>query len=257
MQIYRIITTYQFEIRKKFTNHEILFNLYVKYLNICIFEKKLTMKQITKEDINKMDKIRRLNLINSCTGYKSANLIVTKSENGVSNVAIFSSVTHIGSNPPMISFVTRPLSVKRDTYNNIKENGYFTVNHVTEEMIEDAHHTSASYDGTISEFDKTNLIEEYKNNLKIPFVKGSPVQLYCKFLNEYHIIENDTIHVIASIENLYFEEKLLHKDNWLQLDRAKVVTINGLDGYALPLLKDRFGYARPDINTKSLLDYGA
>ena len=138
MQIYRIITTYQFEIRKKFTNHKILFNLFAKWLNICIFEKKLTMKQITKEDINKMDKIRRLNLINSCTGYKSANLIVTKSENGVSNVAIFSSVTHIGSNPPMISFVTRPLSVKRDTYNNIKENGYFTVNHVTEEMIEDA-----------------------------------------------------------------------------------------------------------------------
>lgn len=215
------------------------------------------MKNFTKEEINQMDKIRRLNLINSCTGYKSANLIVTKSENGVSNVAIFSSVTHIGSNPPMISFITRPLSVKRDTYNNIKENGFFTVNHVTEEMIEDAHHTSASYDETISEFDKTDLVEEYKDDLKIAFVKNSPVQLYCKFLNEYHIIENDTMHIIASIENIYFEEKLLHKDNWLQLDRAKVVTINGLDGYALPLLKDRFAYAIPETKTKSLLDYGS
>lgn len=215
------------------------------------------MKNFTKEEINEMDKIRRLNLINSCTGYKSANLIVTKSSSGIPNVAIFSSVTHIGSNPPMISFITRPLSVKRDTYNNLKENEYFTINHITESMIEDAHHTSASYNENISEFDKTNLIPEYKDNLEVPFVKGSPVQLYCKYINEYHIIENDTIHIIASIENLFFEEKLLHKDNWLQLDRAKVITINGLDGYALPLLKDRFAYARPDVKTKSMLEYGS
>lgn len=204
-----------------------------------------------------MDKIRRLNLINSCTGYKSANLIVTKSLSGISNVAVFSSVTHIGSNPPMISFITRPLSVKRDTYNNIKKNPYFTINHITENMIQDAHHSSASYDENISEFDKTNLEEEYKNDIEIPFVKNSPVQLFCKYINEYHIIENDTVHIIATIENLFFDENLLHKDNWLQLDKAKVVTINGLDGYALPLLIDRFAYAKPDIKTKSILDYGS
>ena len=68
-----------------------------------------------------MHSIPRLNLINSCTGYKSANLIATKSKDGISNVALFSSVTHIGSNPPMISFITRPLTVKRDTYTNIKD----------------------------------------------------------------------------------------------------------------------------------------
>lgn len=212
------------------------------------------MRNFTKEDINEMDKIRRLNLINSCTGYKSANLIATKSNGGISNVAIFSSITHIGSNPPMISFITRPLSVKRDTYTNIKEIGFFTVNHITENMVADAHHTSANYDESISEFDKTNLTEEYKESILIPFVKGSPVQLYCKYLNEYHIKENDTIHIIASIENLFFEEELLHKDHWLQLDKANVIAINGLDGYTLPKLIDRLEYARPNIKEKSILE---
>ena len=212
------------------------------------------MRNFTKEDINEMDKIRRLNLINSCTGYKSANLIATKSKDGISNVAIFSSITHIGSNPPMISFITRPLSVKRDTYTNIKEIGFFTVNHITENMVAAAHHTSANYDESISEFDKTNLIEEYKESILIPFVKESPVQLYCKYLNEYHIKENDTIHIIASIENLFFEEELLHKDNWLQLDKANVIAINGLDGYALPKLIDRLEYARPNIKERSILE---
>lgn len=215
------------------------------------------MKHISKTDIMEMNKVHRLNLINSCTGYKSANLIVTKSLSGISNVAVFSSVTHIGSNPPMLSFITRPLTVKRDTYNNIKENPYFTINHITENVIADAHHTSASYDENNSEFDKTNFEEEYKEAILIPFVKNSPVQLFCKYINEYHIIENNTVMIIAQIEDIFFNENLLHKDNWLQLDKAKIVTINGLDGYALPVLIDRFEYARPNVETKSMLDYGS
>ena len=209
------------------------------------------MKHISKEAISQMEKVERLNLINSCTGYKSANLLVTKSHEGNSNVAIFSSVTHLGSAPALIGFIMRPTTVPRDTYKNIRDIGYFTVNHITVNMIADAHHTSANYELGISEFDKTNLEEEYKPAIEIPFVKGSPVQLYCKYVNEYYIKENDTIHVIASIESLFFEEELEHKDGWLQIDRGNVVALNGLDGYCLPKLVDRFQYARKETPTSS------
>lgn len=209
------------------------------------------MKHVNKDTISQMEKVARLNLINSCTGYKSANLIATKSADGISNVAIFSSVTHLGSHPAMIGFIMRPTTVPRDTYKNIKETGYFTVNHITESMIADAHHTSANYEYGISEFEKTNLTEEYKDGIEIPFVQGSPVQLYCKYLNEYFIAENDTIHIIASIENLFYNDELEHPANWLQLDKAGVVAINGLDGYCLPTLLDRYQYARKEQPTTS------
>lgn len=209
------------------------------------------MKHISRDTISQMEKVQRLNLINSCTGYKSASLLATKATSGETNVAIFSSVTHLGSNPAMIGFIMRPTTVPRDTYKNIRETGYFTVNHITVDMIADAHHTSANYELSTSEFDKTNLEEEYKANIDIPFVKGSPVQLYCKYLNEYHIKENDTIHVIATIEHLFFEEELEHNDGWLQLDKGNVVAINGLDGYCLPKLIDRYQYARKEIPTTS------
>lgn len=209
------------------------------------------MKHVTKDTIAQMEKVARLNLINSCTGYKSANLIATKSADGISNVAIFSSVTHLGSHPAMIGFIMRPTTVPRDTYKNIKETGYFTINHITESMIADAHHTSANYEYGISEFEKTNLTEEYKEGLEIPFVQGSPVQLYCKYLNEYFIAENDTIHIIASIEHLFYNDELEHPANWLQLDKAGVVAINGLDGYCLPTLLDRYQYARKEQPTTS------
>jgi flavin reductase (DIM6/NTAB) family NADH-FMN oxidoreductase RutF len=211
------------------------------------------MRKITKEDVSQMSKVPRLNLVNCVTGYKSANLIGTISTEGVLNVAIFSSVTHLGSEPPLLGFILRPTTVPRDTYKNLKETGYFTVNHITEEMIADAHHTSSSYEKHISEFDKTNLDPEFIDDLKVPFVKGSPVKLLCKYVNEYKIEENGCIHIIASIETIYANENLFHNDEWMQLDRGNVIAINGLDGYAVPKLTDRFHYARPNKPTTSML----
>lgn len=192
-----------------------------------------------------MDRIARLNLVNSCTGYKSANLIATINNEGQTNVAVFSSVTHLGSDPALISFILRPTTVPRHTYQNMKAYGYFSVNHIAANQIEDAHHTSAAYPEEISEFDQTNLQAVYHNDCPVPFVKGSPVKLLCKYVNEYLIEENGCILVIASIEAIFYEEELLSSDNWLQLDKGEVVAINGLDGYALPKLVERLPYARP------------
>ena len=209
------------------------------------------MKHISASDIEKMEKIFRLNLINSCTGFKSANLIATKSKSGNPNVAVFSSVTHMGSNPAMLGFVTRPLSVARNTYKNISETSYFTVNHIHEKMIEQAHQTAAKYDEDISEFHKTGLTEEYLDDFHAPYVKQSEIRLGCKYLNEYEIKENNTLLVVAAIEHIYFDEGIQMPDGWLRLDDAGTVSINGLDGYSLPSLLDRFHYARPNQEVKS------
>lgn len=205
----------------------------------------MSLIRIDRSEIEKMGRIERLNLINSCTGYKSANLIATINNEGRTNVAVFSSITHLGSDPALIGFILRPTTVPRHTYQNLKEYGYFSVNHITAEQISDAHHTSANYPEEVSEFDMTNLDAVYHGGCPVPFVKGSPVKMLCKYVNEYLIEENGCIHVIASIEALFYEEELLTEDKWLQLDKGNVVAINGLDGYALPKLLERFSYARP------------
>ena len=215
------------------------------------------MITFNKENIKDLPKINRLNLINSCTGYKSANLIGTKSKDGNSNVAVFSSITHLGSDPALLGFILRPATVPRNSYTNMKETGYFTVNHVTEEFISQAHQTSASYEYGISEFDVTGLKEVYHDGIHEPFVAKSPVQILCKYLSEYEIKENNCIHILASIEKIYCNENLLTNDYWLQLEKGNVVAINGLDGYCLPKLIDRFEYARPNTDTKSMLKNGS
>ena len=78
------------------------------------------MKHFNLEDIENMSNLYRLNLINSVTGYKSAHLIGTVSSEGYENLAVFSSVVHLGSNPALIGIILRPTSVPRHTHSNMK-----------------------------------------------------------------------------------------------------------------------------------------
>ena len=94
-------------------------------------------------------------------------------------------------------------------------------------------------------FDRTDLEVERKETWEAPFVKGSPIQMGCRYQNEYHIKENDTLLIVGRIEHLYISDPLLLEDGWVQLDHGDIVSINGLDGYAKPQLLERFAYARP------------
>lgn len=201
-----------------------------------------TFKEIT---IKQLDKLYRINLMNSISGYKSANLVGSRSLKGEENVAVFSSVVHLGSNPPLLGFVLRPTTVPRHTYENIKETGVYTVNHICESILEDAHHTSAKYPKTVSEFEVTALEPEYKSNCNAPFVKQSPVKMEMEYVEEYYIKANDTIMIVGAIKTLYVEDDLLENDGFVNLSKGNVAAINGLDGYTIPSLKTRFDYQRP------------
>ena len=203
------------------------------------------MAFFNRKDIDKLDKIYKINLINSCSGFKSANLLGSICTEGISNVAIFSSVIHLGSNPPTLGFVLRPTSVPRNTHKNIKDIGYFTINHIYEDIIDDAHHTSAKYPEEISEFDVTSLEEVFKGDFKAPFVKGSPVQMSMKFIEEIYVPSNDVMLIVAQIEELYINDELLQNDGLINLSIGKIAAINGLDTYTIPAFKKQLTYQRP------------
>ncbi len=203
------------------------------------------MKRFLKDEITKLEHLYKINLINSCSGFKSANLIGTMANDGTTNVSVFSSIQHLGSEPALLGMIFRPLTVARNTYDNIKETGYYTINHIYEEICEDAHHTSAKYPKEFSEFNATSLIPHYIDGYKPPFVKGSPVQLLMKYVEEYHIKANGTIMLIGEIIQLFVEEALLETDGFVDLSKGKIATINGLDAYAIPSDIKRYDYQRP------------
>ncbi|MFL2643790.1 MAG: flavin oxidoreductase [Flavobacteriales bacterium] len=205
------------------------------------------MIHYSEEDIEDLDKVFRINLVNSCTGYKSANLIGTKSNEGIPNVAVFSSIVHLGSNPPLLGFFLRPTEIfPRNTYTNIKENGVYTINSIYREIIDDSHHTSAKYDKNISEFSVTNLEEEYINKIYPPFVKNSPIKIEMKFIEEIKIKVNKCKLIVGKIVSLHLEKKMLEKDGFLSLNKGEIPTISGCDAYSIPEDYDRKKYQKPN-----------
>ncbi len=213
---------------------------------------KNSMAHFTAKDVQSMPSRSRAHFINSVTGFKSSNLLGTISEDGKTNLAIFSSITHLGSNPPLLGFVLRPRTVIRNTYDNLKSSGVFTVNHVHADIITKAHQTSAKYPEGISEFGATGLTEEYVDGFNAPFVLESRIKMGCTYQNEYYLKENDCILIIAKIEHLLFEDSIQSEDGFLDLSKAGTVCATGLDGYALPTLLDRFSYAEPEKEIQSL-----
>jgi flavin reductase (DIM6/NTAB) family NADH-FMN oxidoreductase RutF len=193
---------------------------------------KVDMKHLTNKDFAALGKIERANLINSVSGYKSANLIGTISAAGQTNLAIFSSVVHLGANPPLLGFIMRPTAeVPRHTYENIKETGVYTISHVHESFVEKAHYTAAKFDREVSEFAACALTEEYLADFAAPFVKESRIKIGLKFAEEIPIKLNDTILIVGEIEHLIFPEKSLLENGNLDLNAAEDVCISSLDTY--------------------------
>lgn len=187
---------------------------------------------IDKSQIKAADKIWRLNLINSISGIKPANLVGTKSNDGFSNLAIISSVVHIGSNPALLGFIMRPTGdVERHTYDNIVENGFYTINHVHQSFIAKAHFTSAKFKREESEFEKCHLTESYINNFHAPFVKESRLKIGLCLEEFVPIKSNGTILIIGAVEFIDLDENLISKEAYIDYELLGSVGISGLNSY--------------------------
>lgn len=200
--------------------------------------------RIGATDLLEMEQRKRAHLINSVGGFKSVCLIGTTDLKGQTNLAIFSSIVHIGANPPLISFIMRPDSVERHTLSNILDTGSYTINHLNENIYKQAHQSSARYPKEVSEFQATGLQTEYKNGCHAPFVKESNIQLEIEFKQRIDLTINNTIMIIGEIRNIYFPEDCLKEDGYLDIEKAGTITCSGLDSYHITKNIERLPYAK-------------
>jgi flavin reductase (DIM6/NTAB) family NADH-FMN oxidoreductase RutF len=195
--------------------------------------------------LDELEKRYRANLINSLAGYKSANLLGSVNGNGQTNLALMSSVFHIGANPPLVGMLFRPHSVPRHSLENLKELGEFTLNVVTGDMHKQAHQSTARYDREQSEFAAVGLDEEYSEAVKAPYVAQSPIKTGLKLVETQTLNVNDTVLVIGEIVELRINENLISDDGQLDLNAANAVAISGLDEYHLAESLGRLAYPKP------------
>ncbi|MEQ8926392.1 MAG: flavin reductase [Fulvivirga sp.] len=200
---------------------------------------------LTKSDLENTERIKRLNLVNSVTGVKPANLIGTKSNSGKRNLAIFSSVFHLGSNPALIGMICRPAGdVPRNTLDNIQQNAIYTINSVPKKLIRKAHYTSAKFDNSVDEFESCQIEPEVISGFDAPFVKDSPLKMGMHLQELIPLSINNTILIIGSIEHLLIDDKILDDNGYIELDKANIVGIGGLNNYYSLHHQEQHPYAR-------------
>lgn len=197
-----------------------------------------------KKAIDQLDRVTRLKIINSVTGIKPGNLIGTIGESGATNLAVFSSIIHLGSNPSLLGFISRPQTEEvGHALRNILQTEYYTINHIHPEFVEKAHYTSAKFSSDVSEFDACNLSEEYINHFKAPFVQESIFKMGLRFKEAMDIKLNGTVLVIGEIEELIIADKAFVNGD-IDLEASEGVGISGLNTYYSLKKIDSYPYAR-------------
>ena len=198
-----------------------------------------------------MPKVKRLNIINSITGIKPANLISTIDERNRHNLAIFSSVVHLGSNPALIGFILRPQQkIRRHTYENILGNGYYTINHLPNHKTLEGHYTSAKFDKETSEYDVCHFTPEFQHEFPVPYVKESFLKMGLKHVESIPIKYNGTVMIVGKILQVYVAKSSLSEEGYINLEEAKSVGISGLNTYYD--LKKIASYLMQDPRTTTL-----
>lgn len=210
------------------------------------------MQIINSSTFQSWERFYRANFINSLTGFKSVSLIGTVNQDGNPNLAIFSSIVHIGSNPALVGFINRPVEAAPHTLSNIQNTGSYTINHVHASFLEKAHQTSAKYPEGISEFDETDLTPVFQESIKAPFVKESSVKYALKLSEIIPIKLNNTFLVIGEVIHVMLTDDIILSDGFLTLDKSGSVSSNGIDGYYSTQLIGRFEYAKPNVKLEKL-----
>jgi flavin reductase (DIM6/NTAB) family NADH-FMN oxidoreductase RutF len=207
------------------------------------------MLSYKQSEIQSWERFYRANFINSLTGFKSVSLLGTVNQNGQTNLGVFSSIVHMGSDPALIGYINRPRKAAPHTLANIESTGFYTINHILPSFLEKAHQTSAKYPDGVSEFEEVGLTPQFIDNFPAPFVGESLVRYGLTLQEIVPIKINDTFLVIGKIHSIQLDNGLLMPDGFIDLHKADTVCSNGIDSYYSTKPLGRLNYAKPGQQT--------
>jgi len=197
-------------------------------------------------DLLSLETRYRANLVNSLGGFKSVVLIGTKSKQGNENLAVFSSLFHLGANPALAGLIVRPGTEDQNTLGNILSTGQYTVNHLHPSFYREAHQCAAKYEPGISEFDTCGLTPHYEDGIDAPFVNESRIRFACELVQKTDIELNGTFLIIGKITHIIVPDQYIQPDGFIDLESAGTLTCSGLDSYHTTTRIARLSYPKPD-----------
>lgn len=173
--------------------------------------------------------------------------VSTHSKDGISNLAPYSFFNGVGANPPLVMFcpANNRAGEAKDTLRNVKQNGEFVVNMVTETMAEQMNQTAAEYGSDVDEFGAAGVSKAPSAKVQVPRVQNCKATMECRVhqILEFGEGPGGANLVIGRIVWLHVAEELFNgKDQFLG---EEFDTIGRMGGNFYSRTCDRFILQRP------------
>lgn len=174
--------------------------------------------------------------------------VSTLSDDGIANLAPYSFFNAVGANPPTLLFcpANRRDGTAKDTLANVRQNGQFVVNVVTESMAQAMNRTAAEIPSDQDEFTLASVAPAPSQLVKPPRVAAAAASIEC----ELHSIvglgtgPGGASIVIGRIVWMHLSEQYIDDDGqWKK--PGGIDTVGRMAGNGYVRTTDRFTLERP------------
>ena len=170
--------------------------------------------------------------------------VSTISDDGVPNLAPFSFFNAVCADPPTVSFCPGVRNPPKDTLANVRANGEFVVNIVSDHIAEQMNVCAAEFGPEESEFEASGLTAAPSEVVRPPRVAQSRVNMECRLIQ---IIEVSKKPVGASL--VLGEVVRFHVDDAIvdefKIDPDKLDAVGRMGGREYIHTRERFQMRRP------------
>jgi flavin reductase (DIM6/NTAB) family NADH-FMN oxidoreductase RutF len=169
--------------------------------------------------------------------------IGTISTDGVANLAPFSFFNAVSGIPP--TFVFSPgRSTRRDTLDNVRAIGEFTINVVSVEVLDAMNASSASFDADVDEFAECGLTAIASSSVRPPMVGECKANIECvvtQIVDIGHPAHGNGL-VIGEAVEFHVDEEIL---DGTRIDQAELRAVGRHAGNTYSHATDLFDLVRP------------
>lgn len=169
--------------------------------------------------------------------------IGTISVDGVANLAPYSFFNVVSGVPP--TFVVSPgRGDRKDTLDNLREVGEFTINVVTIEVVEAMNATAASFDADVDEFEACGLTAVASSSVRPPMVGECKANIECvvtQIVDIGHPSHGNAL-VIGEAVDFHVDDRLL---DGTRVDQLSLHAIGRHVGNTYSHATDLFDIVRP------------
>jgi flavin reductase (DIM6/NTAB) family NADH-FMN oxidoreductase RutF len=170
---------------------------------------------------------------------RTAVVITTISERGISNAAPFSFNSPISFDPPLYGFSCNPA---HDTWRNIQANGEFVVNVVGKDLAECMYILEADYPYEDSEIAHAGLTEAQAKVVKPPRIREALAWIECKLEKSVELGDHIWITgrvVAAEVKDEYWKDAGL-----LDVEKAKLLCHIAGESFVVDMKESRYKRAK-------------